>query len=427
MAALIILLVLMVNAHAGRFEYSKLQKNRHHHHISQHKHPKKNTPFTAQLGPRPFYLVGQMQDSPLKRALKQCSNGPFYTTGFSIGHRGAAMQFPEHTKESYTAAAKMGAGILECDVTFTKDRELVCRHSQCDLATTTNILVTNLASKCSSPFTPSNATTGAPATARCCTSDITLAEFKTLCGKMDGANPLAATPEEYLGGTVNWRTDLYSSCATLVSHKESIKLFQQLGTQYTPELKSPSVSMPFEGDYTQEMYAQQMISEYVEAGISSKKVWPQSFSLEDIKFWVNSNSRFSRQAVFLDDSADDPAFTATLEYFTQLKAGGLNIIAPPIPALLTLDANKNITPSNYALLAQEAGLDIITWTLERSGRIVEDVKGSDTYYYSSVLEAMNHDGDIFVALDVLAKQVGVIGVFSDWPATVTYYANCMNL
>lgn len=32
-----------------------------------------------------------------------------------------------------------------------------------------------------------------------------------------------------------------------------------------------------------------------------------------------------------------------------------------------------------------------------------------------------------VLLDMLAKQVGVIGVFSDWPATVTYYANCMGL
>jgi glycerophosphoryl diester phosphodiesterase len=30
-------------------------------------------------------------------------------------------------------------------------------------------------------------------------------------------------------------------------------------------------------------------------------------------------------------------------------------------------------------------------------------------------------------LDVLAKQVGVIGVFSDWPATTTFYANCAGL
>lgn len=37
------------------------------------------------------------------------------------------------------------------------------------------------------------------------------------------------------------------------------------------------------------------------------------------------------------------------------------------------------------------------------------------------------DGDVFKVLDVLAKDVGVIGVFSDWPATTTYYANCMGL
>ena len=34
-----------------------------------------------------------------------------------VGHRGAAMMFPEHTVEGYTAAAQMGAGIVACDVT----------------------------------------------------------------------------------------------------------------------------------------------------------------------------------------------------------------------------------------------------------------------------------------------------------------------
>ena len=73
---------------------------------------------------------------------------------FSIGHRGAAMQFPEHSKESYEAAIRQGAGIVECDVVFTKDMELVCRHAQNDLHTTTDILTTPLASKCTKPFTP---------------------------------------------------------------------------------------------------------------------------------------------------------------------------------------------------------------------------------------------------------------------------------
>jgi len=133
----------------------------------------------VQLGPRPFYLVEDMEQSELKDMLLQCTEIPFKRTDFSIGHRGASLQFPEHTKESYEAAARMGAGILECDVTFTSDRELVCRHSQCDLHTTTDILLRpELAAKCSKPFTPAvyddegNLVT--PASAKCCTSDITL-------------------------------------------------------------------------------------------------------------------------------------------------------------------------------------------------------------------------------------------------------------
>ena len=54
-----------------------------------------------QLGPRPFYLVEGMDEGKLKDRLMKCENGPFYRTDFSIGHRGAALQFPEHTKESY--------------------------------------------------------------------------------------------------------------------------------------------------------------------------------------------------------------------------------------------------------------------------------------------------------------------------------------
>ena len=86
-------------------------------------------PREPQIGPRPFYLVDKMKDGPLKQQLSQCT-GPFRKTDFSIGHRGAALEFPEHTKESYLAAARMGAGVIECDVTFTKVRQLVCRHSQ---------------------------------------------------------------------------------------------------------------------------------------------------------------------------------------------------------------------------------------------------------------------------------------------------------
>jgi glycerophosphoryl diester phosphodiesterase len=34
---------------------------------------------------------------------------------------------------------------------------------------------------------------------------------------------------------------------------------------------------------------------------------------------------------------------------------------------------------------------------------------------------------MFTVLDVLARDVGILGIFSDWPATTTFYANCMGL
>src|SRR5215204_3850872 len=57
----------------------------------------KHEGVVVQLGPRPFYLVDGMQAGPLKDKLMKCKNRPFKRTDFSIGHRGAALLFPEHT------------------------------------------------------------------------------------------------------------------------------------------------------------------------------------------------------------------------------------------------------------------------------------------------------------------------------------------
>jgi glycerophosphoryl diester phosphodiesterase len=384
---------------------------------------------SVQLGPRPFFLVQDMDEGFLKETLEQCTEGPFRKTDFSIGHRGAALMFPEHTRESYEAAARMGAGIVECDVTFTSDRELVCRHSQCDLHTTTNILaIPELAAKCSEPFTPYDPDTGTPASAKCCTSDLTLEEFRMLKGKMDAADPEATSVEEYMDATASYRTDLYASRGTLMTHAESIELFKSLGVKFTPELKSPSVPMPYEGDYTQEDYAQQMIDEYKMAGVSPKKVWAQSFNLDDVLYWINYEPKFGAQAVFLDGRYDIAGFDHTdpstwIPSMDELVDGGVNIIAPPIWMLLALDEYDQIVPSVYAMYAKDAGLAIITWTLERSGPL----ESGGGWYYQTVTDAINNDGDMLTVLDVLAQDVGILGIFSDWPATVTFYANCMGL
>ena len=366
---------------------------------------------------------------------------------------GAALQFPEHTRESYEAGSQMGAGILECDVTFTKDGELVCRHAQCDLHTTTNILATDdLASTCRVPFTPAefdaNGTRVKAATARCCTTDLTLTEFKRLKGKMDASNPNASTVEEFLGGTPRFRTDLYATGGTLLSHQESIALIGSLGAKFTPELKgidrdgegNPLVAenQGFgESGLDQQSYARKMIQEYIDAGIDPAKVFPQSFNLADVVQWIDEFPTFGLQAVYLisenpqDKLAGVPSVInqhpPTLEEFVEVRNLGVNIIAPPMPVLLRTSANKHrIRPSQYAQRARQAGFDLISWTIERSGRIVEDVlEGGDSFYYQTTLEALNNDGDILRTIDVLAQDVGIIGLFSDWPATTTFYANCL--
>lgn len=329
-----------------------------------------DTPVT--YGPRPFYLIDQMAEGSLKEKLLSCQGQEASTSLFSIGHRGAPMQFPEHTAQSNIAAARMGAGILECDVTFTKDLELVCRHAQNDLHTTTNILATPLAETCVTPFTPADGDTKAGA--ECRTSEITLAEFRRLKPKMDAADRSATTVDAYLGGTANWRTELDTAeSTTMMTHAESIELFKSLGAKFTPELKSPSVEMPFNG-FSQEDYAQKIVDEYKAAGIPATDVWLQSFNLEDIQYWIKAEPAFGAQAVYLMDEYNIEGYSAMdattwPNTMQELKAMGVNYIAPPVWMLVTLDGEE-IVPSELAKQAKDAGLNIITWTIERSGPLV---------------------------------------------------------
>jgi glycerophosphoryl diester phosphodiesterase len=376
----------------------------------------------TQLGDRPFYLVEGMDEGPLKKKLEQCERGPFYKTDFSIAHRGAPLQFPEHTKESYEAGARQGAGIVECDVTFTKDGELVCRHDECDLHTTTNIVATPLNAQCTVPWS------GPGSSPKCCASDLTLEQFKSLEGKMDASNRQATTAEGYLGGTASWRTDLYTSRGTLLTLQESIRLNKRLGVKHTPELKAgdPARIQTVFGSQTN--YAQKMIDEFKAAGVRPQDVYPQSFNVEDVLYWIRNEPSFGRQAVYLDD-IDPGAGLPRLsnEELLGLKREGVRIIAPPIPALLEVTSAGDIVPSQYARDIKRFGFDIITWSFERADLRNGAAHAGFYYAFDPTGVAVKKDSDMYKALDVLARRVGVRGIFSDWPATVTYYANCMNL
>ena len=355
---------------------------------------------------RALTLSSDLPAGPLKERLQSCADGPFLPTKFSIAHRGAPLGYAEHSREGYIAAADMGAGIIECDVTFTKDLELVCRHSQCDLASTTNILQTELASRCRQPFIP--AQNGQPANAECCTSDITLAEFKTLCARPNVKNTLATSITEYLAPLKSPVIAQPSQCGTVMSHRDSIELIRDLGAAFTPELKQPQVTMPFNG-FSQQNYADKMLAEYQRASVPVQQVYPQSFNIKDVRYWIEKHPEFAQQTIWLVPRQRQ-IMPPSLKELQSLKNEGLRIIAPPIPMLLRQNSRGEVEPTAFAKAAKASGLEIITWTFE-SANATAAVYG-------------DQPGLMLEALDVLAQDIGVSGVFSDWPGTVTYYANC---
>jgi glycerophosphoryl diester phosphodiesterase len=268
---------------------------------------------------------------------------------------------------------------------------------------------------------------------------LTLDEFRQLTGKMDASNPNARTPAEFLGGTANWRTDLYTGRGTLMTMAASIRLNQAMGVKHTPELKGGDeerIKAVFGG---QAQYAQAFADTLKAGKVSPKDAWPQSFNVNDVLYWIK-HTAYGRQAVFLvdydaandtillSDTAGKPieAKDDQIKFFMELKRAGVRIVAPPIPALLAVDGDQ-VVPSQLAKDLKRMGFDVITWTLERSDVRQGASKAGYYFDFDPTGTAIKTDGDLYKALDVLAKQVKILGIFSDWPATVTYYANCMGL
>ena len=133
----------------------------------------------------------------------------------------------------------------------------------------------------------------------------------------------------------------------------SITLFHSLGAKLTPELKAPSIEMPFNGS-AQADYAQKLVDEYKAADIPPSDVWLQSFNLEDVLYWIEAEPEFGAQAVYLIDEYDTDGHSQmdagtwpnTME---ELKSMGVNYIASPTWMLVTTSADGEIAPSELAL------------------------------------------------------------------------------
>ena len=100
----------------------------------------------------------------------------------------------------------------------------------------------------------------------------------------------------------------------------------------------------------------------------------------------------------------------------ELAASGVRTLGPPTWMLVALNDKNEIVPSGYAKAARDAGLDIIAWTVERSGLLAT----GGGWYYQTIKGATDRDGVVYYLLDVMARQIGVRVVFTDWAATTTF-------
>ena len=116
-----------------------------------------------------------------------------------------------------------------------------------------------------------------------------------------------------------------------------------------------------------------------------------------------------------------------LTFFAELRKRSVKIIAPAMPALLAVNGRPR-----RALAAREGpqGPGLRHHHLDlRARRPAPGARRKAGFYYDfdPTGAAIKKDSDMYKALDVLAREVKILGIFSDWPATVTYYANCMGL
>lgn len=64
----------------------------------------------------------------------------------------------------------------------------------------------------------------------------------------------------------------------------------------------------------------------------------------------------------------------------KYKSQGIDIMAPQLFDLLSTDTSERIAHSQYARKARSAGLDIMAWTLKRSGLLTD---GDNGLYYQT--------------------------------------------
>eukprot|EP00928_Gymnodinium_smaydae_P000631 TRINITY_DN10240_c0_g2_i1.p1 TRINITY_DN10240_c0_g2~~TRINITY_DN10240_c0_g2_i1.p1 ORF type:complete len:586 (+),score=84.14 TRINITY_DN10240_c0_g2_i1:63-1760(+) len=414
----------------------------------------------------------------MQNAIATCKR-PLARNDKVLGHRGAALVAPEESYTSLRIGAESGAGYLECDVSPTSDLELVCRHSNCDLDSTTDLVTKHpdLNAKCTEPFVP-----GSGKKATCCTFDFTMQELGRLCGIMEsGINASAATYADYLVGPPGYRSEAGGDgCHPLLSYKGYLRLLKKSGINAIPELKdtwydrtesffrSKGKDIYWFADEFANLLSSHGFKPAPRPGEQSEpgQVFGvmQTFDYRIAEHWKKTRPEMTVEYMWQvpppaganctggsgngdnhgpNGPGGDCGGEQLLEHLNRL---GVNMFSPPIFTLLQNGPNRTIEPSDTARMLQRLGVESIgSWSLERQG-----CEPKESLPYKQPVTAENNDAyiapcwdveawyysttngnstwqyvDVLAVLDALFRKVGIKHMFSDFPATVATYVNCI--
>ena len=311
---------------------------------------------------------------------------------------------------------------------LTKDLQLVCRHSACDLQFTTDLVTAHedMNKNCTKPFVP-----GSGEKAVCCTFDFTLEQLGRLCAQMESnQNPQAKDYKDYLSGPPPWRTGAVAQtrCHPLVSYDDYLALLKRSGYHAIPELKG-TMTRSLKGflhqsgksvEWLAAMFARKLKSAGfgpLGAAQSATNLYGvmQTFDPEVAKFW-KSHPDYKEMSVeymwqsneSLPCKSNTSAWSTThectcvqAEYgdgdcgnrhtLNELNALGVDMFSPPITLLVETGANRSIIPSSTATLLRKMGVNIGSWSFERQGCTWHNYSDTPKYITDQEMAPCGHE------------------------------------
>jgi hypothetical protein len=147
-----------------------------------------------------------------------------------------------------------------------------------------------------------------------------------------------------------------------------------------------------------------IIQEYRDEGVPASQVFAQSFQVPDVLYWIKHEGEYGNTAVML--GTDFKGFEKTAADM------GVKIISPSYGNWVTEDGDS-YEVTEFAKATAAAGMKLIGYTAERN------------YYRPAGQPYSDMEVNELQHIHAAAMKANVMGLFTDWPATLTFYANCV--